>query len=322
MSTSIFRLKNRNQRQFVQLDKASLWDKNLSLRAVGLWGRLMSRPDDWNFHVSELAKSNGVSVKNIYKIIKELIVAGYAKREKILDPETKRIIRWEFEVFEVPQKMDSPETKSHMPKSDQVDNHRVASGHITNIEGTDKEKTLSLVGTDVPTLESPPLEMKSEEKKPFSIYAWDTTNRLWSLIQKNFPKYKPPKLNDWAKEIDLINRRDKRSWEDIEKVIEYAFEDAFWVKVIQAPASLRRNFDRIMAKMTPVDNSGERTETNREIAQKIKNVLSQSNEHQKLTIYKNSVMNENTRDSISLDLPSEAFEEILIKWFQLRVKNG
>ncbi len=75
---SIIRIKHSNK--FVTLSRDSLWDTKLSLKAVGLWARCMSRPDNWTFHVSELAKSGKEKECAIYAAINELIEAGYVLR--------------------------------------------------------------------------------------------------------------------------------------------------------------------------------------------------------------------------------------------------
>ncbi len=65
---------------YVIINKQSLWDKNLSLEAAGLWGRLLSRPDDWEVNVPEIAQSCGVGKDKIYRIFNELLTAGYVIR--------------------------------------------------------------------------------------------------------------------------------------------------------------------------------------------------------------------------------------------------
>lgn len=211
MSTTIHRLKNRTQKQFVILDKASLWDKNLSLKAVGLWARLLSRPDDWDFHVKELAKSCDVSEKNIYKILKELIVNGYVKRERIVDPVTKRVVRWELSVFESSQVV---EEKSQMDKSDLVD-----SGHITNIEITNPSSSSHtyVCSEEDPPIYSPKKRVKiKEEKKEVAKDVWLTPRQLEDLQDriKGDPRITLPmlfqRLSKWKIGKSLTGGNDYR----------------------------------------------------------------------------------------------------------------
>lgn len=62
------------------INKTSLWDKNLSLDAVGLWARLLAKPDDWSVCIKDLARSCGCGRDKIQKLVNELIKEGYAHR--------------------------------------------------------------------------------------------------------------------------------------------------------------------------------------------------------------------------------------------------
>ncbi len=75
---SIVRVIHNRENPYVQLNKKALWNPNLSLKAVGLWARCMSRPDDWDFNVDELAEKCKEGTDAIYNAIKELIKEGYA----------------------------------------------------------------------------------------------------------------------------------------------------------------------------------------------------------------------------------------------------
>ncbi len=77
---SIIRIVHNRENPYVQLNKEALWDKNLSLKACGLWARCMSRPDDWRFSIKELASKSKEGRRAIDGAIKELIEAGYAVR--------------------------------------------------------------------------------------------------------------------------------------------------------------------------------------------------------------------------------------------------
>lgn len=77
---SIVRVKHNRENPFVQLSKKALWDESLSLKAIGLWARCMSRPDDWCFCISELVKHTKEGKKSVYSAIDELIHNGYALR--------------------------------------------------------------------------------------------------------------------------------------------------------------------------------------------------------------------------------------------------
>lgn len=70
---SIIRNRHNAKKPFVILDRATLWNDKLSLKALGLWARCISRPDNWRFCVKELIKSCQEGRDSIYGGIKELI---------------------------------------------------------------------------------------------------------------------------------------------------------------------------------------------------------------------------------------------------------
>lgn len=79
---SIVRVLHNKENPFVQINKKGLWDPDLPLSVIGLWTRLLSRPDDWELNAVELAKSCNVNVNTIYKYLNILIQHGYGYREQ------------------------------------------------------------------------------------------------------------------------------------------------------------------------------------------------------------------------------------------------
>lgn len=111
---SIVRTIHNRENPFVQLNKKALWDQNLSLEAVGLWARLLSRPDNWEVRVSELCKSCGCGRDKIRSILNELITNGYAFR---VQPRTKgKFADYDTYVFEF--KMTKEEIKEMFTETD------------------------------------------------------------------------------------------------------------------------------------------------------------------------------------------------------------
>jgi hypothetical protein len=82
---SIIRVLHNRENPYVQLNKEALWNPGLSLGAVGLWARCMSRPDNWTFRVKELAAKCMEGKDAIYSKINELIKAGYVVRLDVTD---------------------------------------------------------------------------------------------------------------------------------------------------------------------------------------------------------------------------------------------
>lgn len=144
---------------------------------------------------------------------------------------------------------------------------------------------------------------------------------LWKRIQNVHPKSKKPDFKKWELDIDRAMKIDCRSKEELFEAIRFAFEESpFWVKVIQSAESLRRNFDKIWTAKKPIENRGTRIQQNMQTALKMKQALSSSGEESLLLIYKESVTNQKTGDSVKMDLPTNTFEEILLTWTGLRKK--
>lgn len=77
---TVFRVHHNAKNRFVQLLNSSIWDEKLSLRAVGLWARCLSKPDDWHFSIEYLISHCKEGRDAIYAAIKELIENGYVIR--------------------------------------------------------------------------------------------------------------------------------------------------------------------------------------------------------------------------------------------------
>lgn len=73
---TVIRVNHNQENPFVQLSKTTLWDDRLSLKAVGLWSRCMSRPDDWRFNISELSARCKEGRWAVESAMQELIAVG------------------------------------------------------------------------------------------------------------------------------------------------------------------------------------------------------------------------------------------------------
>src|SRR4030042_5346722 len=72
---------------------------------------------------------------------------------------------------------------------------------------------------------------------------------LYKKIKENNPKAKQPNFNPWAKNIDLLLRIDKRTEEEVRKIIDFCQKDSFWRSNILSTSKLRDRFDQLWIKM-------------------------------------------------------------------------
>ncbi|GGA99929.1 helix-turn-helix domain-containing protein [Macrococcus hajekii] len=87
--------------RFMILDKTSIKDHNLSLKAKGLLATMLEKPDGWKFYEAELVKSCKDGKDSVKAGIKELIEAGYLRRSRSRD-EKGRLGAYDYDVFETP----------------------------------------------------------------------------------------------------------------------------------------------------------------------------------------------------------------------------
>lgn len=125
----IFRVKK--DTNYSVIHNTPLRDENLSWRAKGLLAYMLSLPDDWTFHATELSQHAKDSEKTTASIIKELKTAGYLKRYPVQDSETGKISRWETVVYEIPivDTKNHPTEKPYSGETTEWENHPMEKPH-------------------------------------------------------------------------------------------------------------------------------------------------------------------------------------------------
>lgn len=71
---------------------------------------------------------------------------------------------------------------------------------------------------------------------------------LLNLIRQRNPNFRQPKIQSWAKHVDLMIRFDKRPPEEIGKVIRWCQQDSFWCTNILSTEKLRKQYDQLQMK--------------------------------------------------------------------------
>ena len=90
-------------------------------------------------------------------------------------------------------------------------------------------------------------------KKEENIYSSNSdefrvAELLFSFIIKRHPNNKVPDFQKWALHIDKMIRLDRRSVEDVKKIIRWCQEDEFWQNNILSTGSLRKQYDTLWLK--------------------------------------------------------------------------
>lgn len=82
-----------------------------------------------------------------------------------------------------------------------------------------------------------------------SEISYQLAELLFLKISERNPNHKKPDLQSWAKDIDLMIRRDARDPTTIKAVIEWCQKDSFWQNNILSTGKLREKFDQLNLKM-------------------------------------------------------------------------
>src|SRR5574344_989720 len=99
------------------------------------------------------------------------------------------------------------------------------------------------------------LDISQPKKEPKQIpeQAVKCASLLSELHKQNIDagyNINPVHINSWAKDIELLNRIDGRTWEDIESVIRWTqTAGCFWSVNIISGKKLREKFDVLIAQM-------------------------------------------------------------------------
>lgn len=88
---------------------------------------------------------------------------------------------------------------------------------------------------------------------------------LFELIRQRRPNFKEPDLQQWAYQVDLMVRIDKRNYNEIVSVIKWSQLDSFWKNNILSTDKLRKQFDNLALKMasTKTDYGTQNSSINR-----------------------------------------------------------
>jgi DNA-binding MarR family transcriptional regulator len=75
-------VKAKHTSEFFQMENESIRDPSLSWAAKGLLAHLISLPDTWNVHLTELFTRSADGRRATQAAMKELEAAGYVKKEQ------------------------------------------------------------------------------------------------------------------------------------------------------------------------------------------------------------------------------------------------
>ena len=166
---STIRIAKNKDNPYVMVRTQTVQDAGLSWKATGILAYLLSLPDDWVIHVSEVAQHKTDGERALRSGINELIEAGYIVRETIR--EGNRIKEWQYIVSE--QRLGtSGIIKTEKPLLCgivQIENVQVQNGALLNTNKTEYpvNQILNNDNASVATLGSMPTQVIKEYYKKY-----------------------------------------------------------------------------------------------------------------------------------------------------------
>lgn len=93
----------------------------------------------------------------------------------------------------------------------------------------------------------------------------DLSLRFYSMLDSTHPKRKryEDEIKSGADCIRKMRTLDKRDSSIIESVVDFVFNDDFWVGVVFSPNAIRKNFDKLAARISTRPSSLQQRESNR-----------------------------------------------------------
>nr|MQY80238.1 hypothetical protein [Bacteroidota bacterium] len=100
---SIIRFSKGKKNPYFLMHNSTICDKNISLKAKGLLGYLISKPDNWFVSFHDLASCSTDGIKSVRSAVKELISAGYLEKSQFRN-DNGQFTYYNYTIFEKPQK--------------------------------------------------------------------------------------------------------------------------------------------------------------------------------------------------------------------------
>ena len=106
------RVKKIKIKGFTIIDNDIINDPRMHLKALGLFAYMWSKPDDWQFYISEIATHFKDGESAVSSAMKELMELGYLKRTQ--NRKDGKFSTYDYVLQEIPK----PENHSSVPKGD------------------------------------------------------------------------------------------------------------------------------------------------------------------------------------------------------------
>ena len=139
------RIKKIKIKGFIIIDNDVINDDRMHLKALGLFAYMWSKPDDWQFYVSEIASHFKDGESAVSSAMKELMTLGYLKRTQ--NRKDGRFSNYDYVLRELPKrenqgsapKGDFTKPEKPIPKKTKPENQGLLNTDHTNTDHTNKD---------------------------------------------------------------------------------------------------------------------------------------------------------------------------------------
>lgn len=211
---------------FIVLRKEVVENQNLTTSEKLVYARICTF-DEYFESCEGAAQVLGISPITVRHAKQKLVKMGYIEELE----NTGRGKRYKACYdLRVTKKVTQSDQKSH---SDGLNKSLRVTKKVTIYNKYNKDKIKYSMSS--PTKSEPTCELE----------AYKLAEKLYQLILKNKPDRKINKnwKENWARELSLAHRVDGRSWEKLERAIEYSQKDDFWKRNILSGEKVRKQFD-------------------------------------------------------------------------------
>lgn len=286
-------IRTKHTKNYVVIDNAMLENRNLSLKAKGLLAYCLSKPNNWEFSVENLANTLKEKKTAIYSALKELIGQGYCRK---IQGKNKfgKFCAVDYEIYDTKQEIQIILPHSGKPQAEdpQAENRtQVSNDFLPSIDNTN---IIACVSDET-------------HEKPSKIY--------FSFEERTFKNISEKDKERWKKLYPLI---------DVDKKI-IELEDYLLDNPSKAPKKdwnrfLARNMNKSNEYKACNQNVGESSQAkeNREFARKVEEYLISQNRKNVIKSYYKFVVMKPNHGELYYDMSTVEFKRKLLSFCDLK----
>lgn len=226
------------------------YDKDLKANEKLLYGEITALANKNGYCWAEnnyFAELYGVKKGTVSGWISQLEKKGYVKTELIYQKGSKQVSRRFIYINDTPMRQ-----KSHTP-SDKND-----IGYTTKIEHPMRQKSkeeLNNTSTNNTSINKDSRNSGKPEYDDDSPYM-KLSKRLFKHLKQRNPEQSEPNWQTWADDFRKTVELDKKSLENVTKILDWCQKDEFWRKNVMSPAKFRKQYDKLAIQMYEENGHG------------------------------------------------------------------